>query len=76
MNDELPTHVDVPAETEPPGLGDRLRAAYHRIFDVPDYAAYVKHLREHHPDQEPLTEREFAAQYVDRRYGTKGPRCC
>ena len=77
MSHEPLKDIDAPAEgCAPAGLRERLRAAYHRIFDVPDYGAYLQHMREHHPEATPLSEREFAAQFVDRRYGKKGPRCC
>ena len=75
LNAALPTPTAAEPDP-PPRLGDRLRDAYHRIFDVPDYRAYLRHVREHHPDIAPMSEREFAARFIDRRYGSKGPRCC
>ena len=54
-----------------------IRDAYHKIFGVPDYEAYVAHLKARHPDAAPLTRREFASQWVDRRYGGgMRSRCC
>ena len=53
-----------------PGLGARLRRAaaiVRRIVGAPDYDAYLRHAREHHPECEPLTGGMRAAYpYIDR----------
>ena len=47
------------------------------IAGVPDYRRYLEHFRKHHPDQEPLSEREFYKWAIDERYGGgKIRRCC
>jgi uncharacterized short protein YbdD (DUF466 family) len=47
-----------------------------RIIGAPDYAAYVRHVRAHHPGLEPLGEREFVAERLSARYEKPGSRCC
>ena len=47
-----------------------------RIIGAPDYAAYVAHLRAHHPEREPLCERDFVAERLSARYEKPGARCC
>jgi uncharacterized short protein YbdD (DUF466 family) len=54
----------------------KLAAILRRIIGAPDYAAYVAHCRAHHPDSEPLGEREFLAERWVARYETPGGRCC
>jgi uncharacterized short protein YbdD (DUF466 family) len=51
-------------------------AASRRIFGVPDYDAYVVHLREHHPDVVPPTAEAFFADRLQARYGRGRSRCC
>jgi uncharacterized short protein YbdD (DUF466 family) len=53
-----------------------LRVAYHQVFGVPDYRAYLQHMRSRHPGAPCLSEREFFARWVDHKYCRKGPRCC
>jgi uncharacterized short protein YbdD (DUF466 family) len=47
-----------------------------RVIGVPDYEAYVEHLRCAHPDVHPLTRDEFARQRMEARYSRPGSRCC
>jgi uncharacterized short protein YbdD (DUF466 family) len=47
-----------------------------RVFGMPDYAAYVAHVRAHHPDCPVPTEREFYDEYVRTRYADGPTRCC
>ncbi len=47
-----------------------------RVAGMPDYAAYVEHLRRHHPDRAVPTQREYFEQYVAARYGDGPTRCC
>ena len=53
-------------------VGEILR----RIAGMPDYGAYVEHLRRRHPERTPPTEREYFEQYVAARYGDGPTRCC
>ena len=43
---------------------------------VPDYDAYVKHLREHHPEREVPSYKEFFRERQVARYKGTGGRCC
>ena len=47
-----------------------------RIAGMPDYRAYVEHLRRCHPERALPTEREYFEQYVAARYGDGPTRCC
>ncbi len=47
-----------------------------RVTGMPDYEAYVEHLREHHPGCPIPTEREFFTQYTEAKYGAGTSRCC
>lgn len=69
-----------PAAAAPGGAGSswiqRAAALLRRIIGAPDYAAYVAHVRTHHPGREPLGEREFVAERLSARYEKPGARCC
>jgi uncharacterized short protein YbdD (DUF466 family) len=52
-------------------LGD-----FRRIVGMPDYPAYVRHLRQAHPSWPIPSEREFFALYLQARYGDGPTRCC
>ncbi|MGA4721635.1 YbdD/YjiX family protein [Fictibacillus nanhaiensis] len=45
------------------------------ISNLPDYQAYVKHLKENHPDRTPPTEKEFFAELLENKYGANAKRC-
>ncbi len=53
-----------------------LRQACRQMFGVPDYDRYRRHLMAHHPQAPVLSEREFHAMAIDRRYGSGRSRCC
>ncbi|MDQ1126156.1 uncharacterized short protein YbdD (DUF466 family) [Microbacterium sp. SORGH_AS 505] len=40
------------------------------------YATYVAHQRRVHPDEEPMTERQFWRQKMDDQDRNPGARCC
>jgi len=46
-----------------------------QVAGMPDYEAYVTHLREHHPGTIPASEREFFDGFVQARSGSVS-RCC
>ncbi|MCC7003925.1 MAG: YbdD/YjiX family protein [Gemmatimonadaceae bacterium] len=58
------------------GFWARLAATVRRIIGAPDYAAYVAHVRAHHPEREPMCERDFVAERLNARYEKPGSRCC
>ena len=53
-----------------------LVAAARRIAGIPDYDAYVAHVRVHHPEREIPSEAAFFAERQQARYRTGGGRCC
>jgi uncharacterized short protein YbdD (DUF466 family) len=54
------------------------RAAHvaRRVFGVPDYDAYVAHLRAHHPGRVVPSRAAFFAEREAARYRGDGGRCC
>jgi uncharacterized short protein YbdD (DUF466 family) len=64
-----------PSRPLPPRIG-ALLTHLKRVCGMPDYAAYVAHLRAHHPDRAIPTEREFYDEYVRTRYADGPTRCC
>lgn len=68
--------ADARAPAAPSGWFARAAAVVRRIIGVPDYAVYVAHVKECHPDREPMTEREFEQERLTSRYEKPGSRCC
>jgi uncharacterized short protein YbdD (DUF466 family) len=55
----------------------QLRGGWLRMLGAPDYRAYLAHHAANHAGSRPLSEREFVAAYLERRYGARGAgRCC
>ena len=55
----------------------QLRRSWLRMIGAPDYEAYLAHLAEHHPGAEPMSERDYVAMFIERRYNGPGAgRCC
>ena len=54
----------------------QIRGGWLRILGAPDYRAYLAHHAATHPGSRPLTEREFVATYIERRYSGGGARRC
>jgi uncharacterized short protein YbdD (DUF466 family) len=52
-----------------------LVAAARRIAGIPDYDAYVTHLKSHHPERAIPTAAAFFAERQQARYRS-GQRCC
>lgn len=49
------------------------------MVGIPDYDTYVAHIRRTHPDQEPMTYKEFFRERQNARFGESGKggfRCC
>lgn len=53
-----------------------LSALLRRIAGMPDYEAYVRHLRVAHPGRPVPSEREYFDRYIEARYGDGPTRCC
>ncbi len=45
-----------------------------QLNGIPSYEAYLKHFRDNHPDQTPLSKDEFFRQMQDKK--GKQARCC
>jgi uncharacterized short protein YbdD (DUF466 family) len=58
------------------GLRAKARAGARLAVGVPDYEAYLAHLRQHHPDREPPSYAAFFRERQDARYGKGRVRCC
>jgi uncharacterized short protein YbdD (DUF466 family) len=56
--------------------GSALLAAIKRIVGMPNYEAYLEHLRTHHPECQLPNEREYFDDYLKGRYGSGFSRCC
>jgi uncharacterized short protein YbdD (DUF466 family) len=62
--------------------GDRVRmlqrivSTIRAVAGMPDYEAYVAHLRRCHPERPVPTERRFYDEFIKRRYGDGPTRCC
>ena len=57
-------------------LLQRIISAVRAVAGMPDYQAYVAHLRRCHPERPVPTERLFYDEFVKRRYGDGPTRCC
>ncbi len=68
---ERPAHA-----ADAPSVARRVAAVIRRIIGVPDYDAYVAHVRACHPGQEPMSERDFHRERLSARYSQPGNRCC
>jgi uncharacterized short protein YbdD (DUF466 family) len=51
-------------------------ALVRKIIGVPDYERYQQHMREHHPECEMMSEREFSEDRLLTKYSKPGQRCC
>lgn len=57
-------------------LSEQGRAMWQGVFGIPDYDAYLAHMRATHPDEAPLDRGAFLAWALERRHAGRGPRCC
>jgi uncharacterized short protein YbdD (DUF466 family) len=68
--------TDATVTDAPPSFAARVNAVVRRIIGAPDYASYLRHVTEHHPDITPLTEAEFLDEQLTAKYSKPGSRCC
>jgi uncharacterized short protein YbdD (DUF466 family) len=54
----------------------RAVVAVHRVLGAPDYDLYVAHVRERHPDVEPLDRTAFYHARLEAHYNRPGAKCC
>ena len=52
------------------------KATARLAIGLPDYDAYVSHVRANHPDATPMTREAFAIERMQARYGKGRSRCC
>jgi uncharacterized short protein YbdD (DUF466 family) len=55
---------------------ERLASLLRAISGMPDYQAYIEHLRRSHPGKGIPSEREYYAEYLRMRYEDGPTRCC
>ena len=74
---------DVPGSGQSGSLAQRLRSGVHalregwlQVCGIPDYERYLAHHAERHPGEPALSQRDFFARAIDRKYCKSGPRCC
>jgi uncharacterized short protein YbdD (DUF466 family) len=66
-------------EAQEGGFWGRARSfccACRQALGVPDYERYLAHAAVWHAGAPVLTQRDFFAQAIERRYGQGGARCC
>ena len=54
----------------------RVAKVVRTIIGAPDYERYVAHVKECHPDRQPMSRDEFAQSRLEARYNQPGNRCC
>ncbi|WP_334095413.1 KCU-star family selenoprotein [Helicobacter typhlonius] len=47
----------------------------HLLVGMPSYDKYVEHMRIHHPDEIPKTQKEFFAEALEAKYGAGSTKC-
>jgi uncharacterized short protein YbdD (DUF466 family) len=55
---------------------ERVLRVVRRVAGMPDYAAYVEHLRRCHPERPAPSRRQFYDDYLRARYADGPTRCC
>jgi uncharacterized short protein YbdD (DUF466 family) len=65
-----------PADGSRPTRWQAFRRGCRQMFGIPDFDRYRAHMQATHPGAPVLSEREFHAMAIDRRYGAARPRCC
>jgi uncharacterized short protein YbdD (DUF466 family) len=77
MNEDQRSKMeDQRSGTEVAGLLSRMNAVVRRVIGAPDYSAYVRHMKTHHPECEVVSEPEFLDEQLTARYSRPGSRCC
>jgi uncharacterized short protein YbdD (DUF466 family) len=83
MSDSATSRLSPPSRANAPhspaearGALARAAALVRRIIGAPDYAVYLRHATECHPDVAPLTEDEFLEERLEAKYSRPGQRCC
>lgn len=66
----------MPSPASEPSLIHRCANVIRRIIGAPDYDTYMAHMSSHHPEQTPMSRREFEQARLADRYSRPGSRCC
>ena len=48
---------------------------FHLLVGMPSYDKYVEHMRIHHPDTIPKTQKEFFTEALEAKYGAGSAKC-
>lgn len=64
------------SRTLPRSLVPSFLSFLRQLTGMPDYPAYLEHLRRHHPGTPAPSERQFYEDYLKGRYGDGPTRCC
>jgi uncharacterized short protein YbdD (DUF466 family) len=57
-------------------IGRYARMTARLMIGVPDYDAYLRHMRSQHPERRPMSYEEFFRERQDARYKNRGARGC
>ena len=58
------------------GFLHRVGTVLRRIIGAPDYEGYVRHVRETHPGETPVSADDFYRAQAEGKYTRPGTRCC
>ena len=48
---------------------------FHLLVGMPSYDKYLEHMKIHHPDKIPKTQKEFFKEAMDNKYGPGSSKC-
>lgn len=48
---------------------------FHLLVGMPSYDKYLEHMKIHHPDKIPKTQKEFFAEAMSAKYGAGSSKC-
>lgn len=64
-------------------LKDKILRIYHRsdrflhlLVGMPSYDKYLEHMKIHHPDKIPKSQKDFFKEALEAKYGAGSAKCC
>lgn len=48
----------------------------HLLVGMPSYDKYLEHMRTHHPEKTPKSQKAFFKDALEAKYGAGGAKCC
>lgn len=57
-------------------LWARAQQTLRLMIGIPDYPAYLAHMRAHHPERTPMSYAAFFQERLNARYGRGHSKCC